>query len=58
MPTILIDLNSLTAFNSITTEHESRLMVNMNNYLTSGNQKTEVVQHANEYVLSLANNKN
>jgi hypothetical protein len=51
MPTVLIDLNTFTAFNSITNDAETRAILDMNRYILE--QKEEggsVVNRANRYI--------
>jgi hypothetical protein len=54
MPSALIDLNSLTAFSSIASEYESKIMVNMNNYIAKQPRSSTqtAVERANSYVFT------
>jgi hypothetical protein len=51
MPSVLIDLNSLTAFNTVTTDYESRAMLHMNRVIM-GEKEEEgtAVSRASRYV--------
>ena len=51
MPTILIDLNTFTAFNSITNEGETKAVLEMNRYILGQKEDAgSVVNRANRYI--------